>query len=452
MRRCRGPVNRRQFMQVGGLALGGLALPQLLQAKEASGTLKQRKSVIFLFQHGGASQLETYDLKPDAPLAYRSCFSPISTTVPGMDLCEHLPLHAKIADKFSLVRSMHHDVDIHSDGGITVLTGKRPEKLDPTSQSKSDHPCLGAVASHVLGTNETFMPPYVSIPSKIYMIRPAYLGVKHSPFAAGNPAAPSYKPPHLSLPQGMSREELRHRGELVAKLDKLRNDIDSNQNLQGTEEFRDLALQMLTSPQTARAFDLTQESDQTHAAYGRHDWGQACLLARRLAEAGTVVTTIYLNVPKNEAKYTNWDDHILNAGQPGHFAEYMERRLPYMDQAVSALVEDIHERGLDEEIMVVAVGEFGRTPKLRTNSSGTGRDHWAKAYSAFISGGGLKMGQVVGATNSKAEYPIEAPYTPQDLLATIYRHLGINWEQNLIDHSGRPVPILPSGRPIAELI
>lgn len=444
-------------MQVGSLALGGLTLPQLLQAKEVSGTSKRRKSVIFLFQHGGASQLETYDLKPDAPLEYRSCFSPIATKVPGMDLCEHLPLHAKISDKFSLVRSMHHDVDIHSDGGITVLTGKRPERLDPTSQSKSEHPCLGAVASHTLGVDQTFMPPYVmppyvSIPSQIYMIRPAYLGVKHSPFASGNPAAPSYKPPHLSLPNGMTRDELKHRGELVSKLDQFRSDIDATQNLKGIEEFRELALQMLTSPETARAFDLSLESDRTHDSYGRHEWGQSCLLARRLAEAGTAVTTIYLNVPKNDAKYTNWDDHILNAGQPGHFAEYMERRLPYMDQAVTALVEDIFDRGLQEEIMVVAVGEFGRTPRLRSNSSGTGRDHWPGAYTAFISGGGLKMGQVVGATNSKAEYPIEAPYTPQDLLATIYRHIGIDWEQNLIDHSGRPVPILSSGKPITELI
>ncbi|QDU81326.1 hypothetical protein Pla110_30670 [Polystyrenella longa] len=452
MRRCRGPINRRDFMRVGSLALGGLVLPQILQAKEASGTLKQRKSVIFLFQHGGASQLETYDLKPDAPLDYRSCFSPISTNVPGMDLCEHLPLHAKIADKFSLVRSMHHDVDIHSDGGITVLTGKRPEKLDPTSQSKSEHPCLGAVASHVLGTNESFMPPYVSIPNKIYMVRPAYLGVKHSPFASGNPAADSYAPPHLSLPANMSREEFKLRGDLVKHLDRLRTDIDSTQNLQGTEEFRELALQMLTSPQTAQAFDLQRETVQTHTAYGHHEWGQSCLLARRLAEAGTLVTTIYLNSPMSGNKYTNWDDHILNAGQPGHFAEYMERRLPFMDQAVSALVQDIFDRGLQEEIMVVAVGEFGRTPKLSHNSSGTGRNHWPGAYTAFISGGGLKMGQVVGATNSKAEYPTQAPYSPQDLLATIYRHLGINWNENLIDHSGRPVPILPTARPIAELI
>ncbi|MEZ6047679.1 MAG: DUF1501 domain-containing protein [Planctomycetaceae bacterium] len=310
MKRCPGPVNRRQFMQIGGLALGGLSLPQILQAKEAAGNQRQRKSVIFLFQHGGASQLETYDLKPDAPSTYRSCFSPISTKVPGMDLCEHLPLHAEIADKFSLVRSLHHDVNIHSDGGITVMTGKRPEVLDPTSSSKSNHPCLGAVASHMLGTNENFMPPYVSIPDRIYMIRPAYLGVKHSPFAAGNPSADSYAPPHLTLPPGMTRAELQSRGELVKQLDLLRSDLDANQNLQGTDEFRELALQMLTSPETAKAFDLKEESDQTRDDYGRHTWGQSCLLARRLAEAGTAVTTIYLNTPMSGNQYTNWDDHF----------------------------------------------------------------------------------------------------------------------------------------------
>lgn len=449
---CSGQVSRRQFMQIGGLALGGLSLSDVIQARESAGTSGKKTSVIFLFLHGGASQLETYDLKPEAPTAYRSVFDPIATNVPGMDICEHFPLQAKLADKFSLIRSLNHDVNIHSDGGITVLTGKRPEVLDPTSQSKSEHPCLGAVTSKMLGSNSNFLPQYVSIPNQIYMVRPAYLGVKHGPFAAGDPANASYSPPHLSLPEKMSAQQFGERGSLLKRLDRFRRDLDLQENLQGTEEFRNVAMQMLTSPETARAFDIHQEEEQLRDKYGRNRWGQACLLARRLAEAGTAVTTIYFNTPKSGKGFTNWDDHILNAGQPGHFAGYMETRLPYMDQAVSALIEDIHERHLDQEIMVVAVGEFGRTPKLSHNSSGTGRNHWGDAYTALISGGGLKMGQVVGATNSRAEYPIEAPYGPQDMLAMIYRHLGINWEEYLVDHSGRPVPILSDGHLIKELI
>ncbi|MEO1983132.1 MAG: DUF1501 domain-containing protein, partial [Fuerstiella sp.] len=164
------------------------------------------------------------------------------------------------------------------------------------------------------------------------------------------------------------------------------------------------------------------------------------------------VTTVYINTPKSGQKFTNWDDHIMNAGRPGHFGDFMRVRLPYLDQALSALIEDIFQRDLDKRIMVVVMGEFGRTPRLSSNANGTGRNHWPQAYTALVSGGGLRMGQVVGATNSKAEYPTERPYTPKDLLATVYRHLGIDYRQTLIDYSGRPIHILGEGEPIRELI
>jgi uncharacterized protein (DUF1501 family) len=452
MKRCPGMLNRREVMQVGGLALGGIGLSDVLKGRAQAGEKNKKTSVILLFMHGGPSQLETYDLKPDAPSKYRSCFAPISTNVPGMDICEHFPKQAKIADKFSLVRSLNHDVSIHSDGGITVLTGKRPVVLDPTSQSKSKHPCLGSVASKVLGSRDSSMPPYVSIPSRIYMIRPAYLGVKHNPFPTGNPSSENYAPPNLNLPKGMTKQQYDSRSSLLKNLDQFRRDLDLANNLQGVDEFRLQALNMLTSPEIAKAFDLTKEEDTLRESYGKNTWGQSCLLARRLAEAGTAVTTIYFNVPKNGKEFTNWDDHILNAGRPGHFAKFMKTRLEYMDQAISSLIEDIYSRELDQQIMVVAVGEFGRTPRMSENSNGVGRNHWPHAYTALFSGGGLKMGQVVGATNSKAEYPTEAPYSPQDMLATIYRHLGINWNEMLTDHTGRPVQILHTAKPIQELI
>lgn len=447
---CSGPLSRRALLTAGSLAIGGLTLPQLMAAREGNGNAKKETAVILLYLHGGPSQLETYDLKPEAPLEFRSVFRPISTNVPGMEICELFPRQAKIADKFSLVRSLNHDVGIHSDGGIVVLTGKKPTVLDPTSQSKSLHPDFGSVASKIRGLGERALPPYVAIPSRLYMTRPAYLGMQHAAFETADPSAPGYKPPQLSV-SAQSVAVLDDRRRLLAQVDRYRREADASGQLVGTDHFRQLAFQMLTSPQAAAAFDLSQEKDSLRDRYGRHLWGQGCLLARRLAEAGTAVISLYINTPKNDPDYTNWDDHIQNAGRPGHFGDYMKRRLPYMDEALTALIEDIFERGLDKRILVVAVGEFGRTPRLSHNANGTGRDHWPQAYTALVSGGGLKMGQVIGATNSKAEYPTERPYSPQDLLHTVYRHLGIDPQQTFPDLNQRPVRILEEGRGIREL-
>jgi len=450
---CHGPMRRREFMQVGALAVGGLSLSDVMAARDASGTSRIETSVIMLYQHGGASQLETYDLKPDAPSDYQSQFKPISTNVPGIEICELFPRQARIADRFSLVRSLHHDVSIHSDGGIVVLTGKRPTVLDPNSQSKSEHPDFGSVASKLRGLGPDAMPPYVAIPRKPYMTQPTYLGLHHGAFEITAPHADNYQSPHMKLSAGRDAELLLDRHQLISQLNQLRRDVD----LHGTdsmEKFRRLAVEFLTSSRAAQAFDISLEDESLRDRYGRHLWGQACLLARRLAEAGTAVVNIYLDTPKSGDEFTNWDDHPGNAGRPGHFAKYMKTRLPYMDEALSALIEDIFERGLEKQIMVVAVGEFGRTPKMRYGAPDRsyGRDHWPQAYTALVSGGGLRMGQVVGATNAKAEYPTEKPYTPQDLLATIYRHLGIDHTQALHDFSGRPVHILSGARPIQELI
>ncbi|WP_010582319.1 DUF1501 domain-containing protein [Schlesneria paludicola] len=449
---CQGPRPRREFLKVGALALGNLSLSQVLTARAAAGKSFPDTSVIMLYLHGGPSQLETYDLKPAAPTTYRSMFNPISTNVAGMDICELFPRQAQIADKFSLVRSLHHDIGIHSDGGIIVLTGKRPRRLDPTSQSKSDHPDFGSVASRVRGMGANSMPPYVAIPQKLYMTQPAYLGVNHGPFEVGDPSPLTYTPPALKLSAKLVGQGLDDRKQLLGELDRLRGNLDLAGSLDGTGQFRDLAFQMLTSPRLAEAFDLQREDPSLRDRYGRNLWGQGCLLARRMAEAGTAVVTLYIDTPKSGPDFTNWDDHNGNAGRQGHFAGYMRTRLPYLDDALATLIEDIFARGLDRKIMVVVVGEFGRTPRIATNSTGAGRDHWPDAYTALFSGGGLRMGQVVGATNSKAEFPIASPYTPYDMLATIYRHLGIDTQFSFLDFSGRPVPILGQGQPIRELI
>ena len=451
---CPGPVGRREFMQVGALALGGLTLPEVLAARAASGNLSKRTSVIMLYQHGGASQLETYDLKPNAPTATRSQFAPISTNVPGLDICEHFPLQAKLADKFSLIRSLHHEMSSHSDGGIAVLTGKSPLMADPTSQSRSDHPDFGSVASKALGPGPNVMPPYVAIPQKPYMTQPSYLGLHHGAFEIGDPNAKGFRAPHAGIATGKDGKRLGDRKTLIDQLDRIRKTEDLRGNLAGVDQFRELAFEMLTSPESAKAFNLAEEPDTLRDRYGRNLWGQACLMARRLAQAGTSVINIYFNTPRTGQEFTNWDDHPGNAMREGHFAKYMKIRLPYMDQALATLIEDIHAKDLGREILVVVVGEFGRTPVMRygTPNRSYGRDHWPQAYSALVSGGNLRMGQVVGATNSKSEYPTQSPYTPQDLLATIYHHLGIDHSQTFDDFGGRPVHILSDAQPIAELV
>jgi len=449
---CGGPVPRRQFLHVGALTLGGLGLRDLLAARAAAGELQKDTAVVLLYLHGGPSQLETYDLKPEAPIEYRGVFPAIKTNVSGMEICELFPLQAKIADKFSLVRSLNHDVNIHSDGGIIVLTGKRPTVLDPTSQSKSEHPDFGSVASAVRGPGAQGMPQYVAIPSPPYMTRPTYLGVQHSAFSAQDPSAVGYRPAQLSLVSGRDVKALDNRRRLLERIDQFRRETDASATLDRTDRFRSLAFELLTSPRVAGAFDLAQEPEKLRDRYGRHLWGQGCLLARRLAEAGTAVISLFIDTPKSGPEFTNWDDHIMNAGRPGHFGAFMKTRLPYLDQALSGLIEDLFDRGLDRKVMVVVVGEFGRTPRLATNANGTGRDHWPQAYTALVSGGGLRMGEVVGETDTKAEYPVDKPYGPQDLLATVYRHLGVDTTRTFDDHSGRPIPILSDARPIRELI
>ena len=450
---CPGPPNRREFLRAGSLALGGLSLADVLRARAAAGNASRETSVILFYMWGGPSHLETYDIKPDAPSEYRSVFRPIATNVPGMNICELFPRQAKLADHFSLVRSLHHEINIHNDAAIEVLTGKRPSRLDPTSQAKSEHPDFAMIASRSRAARTSAMPAYVAIPGALHMTRPTYLGVEHQPFVAGNPASDNYAPPHLKLAGGLDAEKLSDRRGLVKQLDRLRRGLDLHAALEATDKFREQAFGLLSSPEVADAFDLSRESDATRDRYGRNVWGQSCLLARRLAEAGTAVVSIYANTPKNGPEFTNWDDHPDNAGRPGHFAKYMRTRLPYMDQCLAALIEDIFQRGLDRRVLLVAVGEFGRTPKInrRRATGSVGRDHWPDAYSALVAGGGLRMGQVVGATNSKGEYPTARPLTPQDLLATVYRHLGIDWHQSYLDFSGRPTPILFDGQPIAEL-
>lgn len=449
---CPGPIRRREFLRLGTLALGGLSLSDLLAARAASGQTVSETSVILFWMWGGPSQLETYDLKPDAPSEYRGPFRPIATRVPGMEICELFSRQAGLADKFSLIRSLRHEMSSHNDGSIEVLTGKTPAKADPTSTAKSEHPDFGMVASKLLGVRRGGLPPYIGIPQQPFMTQPTYLGLSHKAYASGDPSVANYRPQNLTIAAGINGNRLGDRRGLVEQFDRYRRDLDQNGSLEAAGDFRRRAFDLLLSDDVARAFDLEQERPDVRDRYGRHLWGQSCLLARRLAEAGSAVITIDALAPKSGMPlYFSWDDHA-NA-QPGwDLVTGMRLRAEYMDPALSALIEDIYERGLDKQILVVACGEFGRTPRLNTVNGCLGRDHWPGAMTALVSGGGLRMGQVIGSTNSKAEYPTERPMSPQHLLATIYRHLGIDPGASLIDHSGRPVHLLSEGEPIRELI
>jgi hypothetical protein len=286
------------------------------------------------------------------------------------------------------------------------------------------------VASKLRGTRSDGLPSYIGIPRQPFMTQPTYLGVSHAAFATGDPAAANFRPPNLSLVGGINGQRLDDRRGLLDQFDVLRRTIE-RPGASGGDPFRDAAFQMLTNPRIASAFDLGKEDPRLRDRYGRHLWGQSCLLARRLAEAGSSVITIDALAPTLSDRYFSWDDHI-NPQTRWDLADAMRYRAPFVDQALSALIEDVFARGLDRKILIVAAGEFGRTPRLVQSSGLIGRDHWPDAQSVLVSGGGLRMGQVVGATNRRAEFPAERPLTPKDLLATIYRHLGIDHRRELI--------------------
>lgn len=452
MRFKRHSLPRREFLRAGTLALGGLTLPELLRGRALAGTTGTDTSVILFWMWGGPSQLETYDMKPDAPSEYRGPLDPIKTNVPGMEICEYMPGQSKIADKFSIIRSLHHTMSAHNDGSIEVLTGKTPTVPDPTSQAHSEHPDFGMVVSHMRGIHREGLPQYVGAQKAPFMTTAGYLGAAHTAFETGDPSKTDFQLKNLTLATGLDSGRLDDRRDLLSQFDQFRRRLDRKAD--AIDNFNRIAFTILTGTTVANAFDLGQEDNKLRDRYGRHRWGQSCLLARRLAEAGVAVINIDATAPNDTTKHFSWDDHA----SAFHLDYAQQERLPQMDQGLTALITDLHDRGLDKNVLVIACGEFGRTPRITyapknfSNQPGVGRDHWPNAYSALIAGGGLRMGQVVGATNSKAEYPTQDPLTPQDLLATVYRHLGINYRHEIMDFSGRPVPILPHGKPIEALI
>ncbi len=445
--RCPGTLSRRAFVRVGLAGLCSLALPELLRLRSlaSEGSRRSPRSVLVLWLWGGPSHMETFDLKPDAPAEYRGEFRPIQTNVPGLMISEHLPRLARLADRFALLRSLHHDSTGHVNSTHTVLTGY-PGEVVETPPFRPNHPDVWAVATKLLGPNAPGAPAYVALPRTRYH-GAAYLGAGLDPLVVtADPNAAEFRPPQLSVEESL-RPRFRDRMDLLHQFDAMRRDLDAVGQAKALDRFQQEAVRVLTSDAARKAFDLDSEDARLRDRYGRHEVGQRCLLARRLVEAGArIVTVDFPCVPGQKA--FSWDDHA----SVWNIFEQMRIRLPVLDQVVSALVEDIHQRGLQDEVLLLVMGEMSHTPRLSDSNGQPGREHWARSMSVFLSGGGMTMGQAVGSTNARGEEPRDRPLTPNDLLATLYHYLGIPLDTQFTDPTGRPVPLLPSGAPIRELV
>ena len=459
-RSCPGPITRRTALKFGALGLGGLTLGDIFRLQAQAGTIAARddRSVIFVWLPGGPPHMEMYDLKPDAPSEYRGEFRPIRTNVSGIEVGELLPLHAKCADKFNIIRSISHKFADHGGGHKRIMMARDPK--EPTG-TVNDHPAVPSMIAKVIEGRQRGLPNYVAGMDAgrqgidTFAFGSAYLGGSTEPFdVPGDPSSPKFTIENLQPLAG-----LQSRVQLLGQLDTWGRQLDKTDAFDSLDQFNRRAVELVTSGKARQAFDLSQEPDSLKDRYGRHAYGSRLLLARRLVEAGCTFVTMVLENPMpgeslpNYVSY-NWDSHAVNC----HIFNDAKLRFPLYDQAVTALIEDLYRRGLDRRVLLVVTGEFGRTPRL-SYSLGTashvmqpGRDHWPNAMSMIVAGGGMRTGQIIGATNAKGEFPTERPLSPNDLWATVLQHLGIDPQRAFNDFAGRPVPILPYGDPIRELL
>jgi hypothetical protein len=467
-RRCPGPVpfgpdGRRAFLQTGLAGFATLSLPGILKLRAAAPDAPKPgdgKAVILVWQPGGLSHLDSYDPKPDAGSEYAGPFKPIATKVPGLQFTELLPRQAAIADKLVVLRSMRQTAPGHPAGSMQLLSGD-PDTRD---KPKPKYPDWMSVSNHLLsqrGPRGNPLPNYVGVNPPLEYNGPAYLGDAYSPFVvSGDPNSPTFSVPNIGLADADQAKRVTRRVSLRQKLDTLDRSFDAARELAALDEFESQAMALLTNPKAKEAFDLGREDAKTRDRYGRNAWGQQLLLCRRLVEAGVSVVTTQLGGPLC-GRVGNWDDHAVNH----NVFEAMKFRAGAYDQAVAALVTDIHDRGLDKRVLVCVTGEFGRTPKIEYSPStgagnasaaaGTvqpGRDHWPRGFSNVWAGGGIAAGRFVGATDRKGEDAVERVCGPGDFLATLYRHLGIDYAHTFLkDFNGRPTPIVDHGQAIPEL-
>lgn len=417
---CDG-INRRNFLKIGAFG-AGLSLTDLLRLRAGAAAPSKgssSKSAIMIYLPGGPPHLDMYDLKPDAPKEFRGEFNPIPTNVPGVQICELFPRQAKIWDKLAVIRSCI-GTNEHSDSA--VMTGYS-EQINRTQH----HPSLGSVISKLRGPGAGDIPPYVSLRGMSLGQEPGFLGVAHRAFTPNGPGVEN-----LRLANGVSADRLEDRKNLLAGFDTVRRDIDATGTMKGLDAFASRAFDMVTSGAVRRALDLSREDPKVR---DRYKGVEMFLTARRLVEAGVGCVSL---------SYGGWDLHSNN------FKE-CRRQLPHLDRGIANLIEDLHDRGMEDDVATFMAGEFGRSPKISMNDNG-GRDHWPQVMSVLVAGGGLKMGQAIGTTSARAEYPKDRPYQVPQVLSTIYHALGIDPSQTFADGSGRPRYILDDRDPVSELL
>jgi len=447
MRRTMQHPDRRSFVKAGVLGSMGLTLADLYR-NDARATMappsSRINSVIILWMRGGPSHMDMWDTKPDSPVEFRGEFGTKPTNVPGITLSDMLPLSGQMMDKWAIIRSLHHKDAGHSTGDQICFTGYNPGPRP----DENFHPSCGSIVSKQLGHLSKELPAYVMIPRMVPGTGPAYLGVAHKPFETqADPAQPGpFRIPNFSFPDGVTMERVGDRKGLLNSFDALRRDVDTTGQMDAADRYQQKAWDVLTSPVAREAFDLDKEPHGVRERYGfgtEFDpkdptrcgcpaWSQRILLARRLVEAGVRLVTVDLRW---------WDTHVKG------FESLRLGFLDRWDKAYTALIDDLDSRGLLDTTMVLAWGEFGRTPRVNAQA---GRDHYPNVFSAALAGGGIRGGTIVGASDEKGAFPKSNPKTPQDVLATVYRHLGVDTTRDFMNN-GRPIPVLPSGKPIDEL-
>jgi len=434
-RLCDG-VSRRRFIEIGALSYFGLTLPQLLRAESQTARTSKR-SVILIWQHGGPSQLDTFDMKPATPEEVRGPYKSIGTSLPGLQICELMPYHAQVMDKCTVIRSFTHGNGDHWAAAHWMLTGY-------TGATGADrvprNPSMGAVMSHLLGPRRPGVPATVNVNDGGFGFHgAAFLGVAHNPFRTGdysygNEAGflPTGSDKSFQLVDGLSQDRLINRISLLKQFDRIRRDVDAGSTFDSLDSMNQQAQDMILSGRARDAFNLDREDPRVRERYGP-GWGEQALLARRLIEAGVRYVTLNTGY---------WDDH-------GRIKRALDDKLVRHDRAVGVLIADLAERGLLDDTLVVTAGEFGRTPRINKDA---GRDHWPQAQSILLAGGGYRHGQVIGSTNSKAEYPTSRAISPADFNAIIYQSVGLRPEDTIRDTAGRPTQLVPGGQVPSELI
>lgn len=430
---CDG-LNRRSLLKAGAMGLAGLSLSDVLRLQAASATesakLTTDTAVIFIELAGGPSQFETYDPKPKAPQEIRGPFQSIPTSQPGERFCELLPQQAKLLDKLTVIRSIHHNKNSHDPSSHLSQTGyyKRGPKGSP-----NEMPSFGSVISETRGPNHPEMPAYVAVPRVMRNGGSAFLGNKCDCFqTVSDPNSDDYQVQNLSLVKGLDFKRLHDRQGLLQSLDAQRKMLDLKGSSTAVDQFTEQAFQLVSGDQARVAFDIGQESDKVRETYGRNTVGQSMLLARRLVERGVTCVTV---------RCTGWDDHV-------NLPKKIVPRASHYDQGVAALINDLWDRGLQRNVMVVAMGEFGRDPRFNKDA---GRGHWGPVMSVMMAGGGLQPG-ILGSSTARGEVPLSVPYRPENVLAMMYRHLGIDPAMTFEDFTGRPRYLLEERELIRELI